>query len=330
LHTITTFKKMSNIVKIIRHRDVVNACISPKQCIEWVEESFKMKYESTLPPKISLHPQGDDFFNTMPCLLPERYGRFAIKEVHRIAGQEPALGSDILLYDSKKGNLMAIIDGDWITNMRTGAVAALSARIFKPTGCNEYSFIGLGNTARATALCILEDNRDQKVLFRLLKYKNQADLFKDRFKDYDNLEIEIVDDVETLVKQSQVIISCITSANGLLCPDDSLFKPGMLLIPVHTRGFQNCDLFFDKVYGDDTGHVQGFKYFSRFKKYDELSQVLLGNNPGRESDQERIICYNIGLGLHDAVYANKIYTILSDKDNIPFIEQDKEIKKFWI
>ncbi len=321
---------MGNTVKIIRHQDVVNAGISPKQCIEWVEESFKMKYEATLPPKISIHPQGDDFFNTMPCLLPKRYGRFTMKEVHRIAGQEPALGSDILVYDSKQGNLLAIMDGDWITNMRTGAVAALSARMFKPSGCDEYSFIGLGNTARATALCLLEDNHDRKVVFRLLKYKDQAELFIERFKNYDNLEIEIVDNIEQLVKQSKVLISCITSANGILCPDDSLFQPGMLLIPVHTRGFQNCDLFFDKIFGDDTGHVQGFKYFSRFKKYDELSQVLLGNNPGRESDFERIICYNIGLGLHDAVYSSHLYDILADKAEIPSINQDKETSKFWI
>ena len=264
------------------------------------------------------------------CDVTKRYGRFTMKEVHRIAGQEPALGSDILVYDSKQGNLLAIMDGDWITNMRTGAVAALSARMFKPSGCDEYSFIGLGNTARATALCLLEDNHDRKVVFRLLKYKDQAELFIERFKNYDNLEIEIVDDIELLVKQSTVLISCITSANGILCPDDSLFQPGMLLIPVHTRGFQNCDLFFDKIFGDDTGHVQGFRYFSRFKKYDELSQVLLGNNPGRESDFERIICYNIGLGLHDAVYASHLYDMLADKAEIPSINQNKETSKFWI
>ena len=321
---------MGNQVKIIGHRDIVSAGISPRQCLEWVEESFKMKYDAILPPKSSIHPQGDDFFNTMPCLLPERFGRFAMKEVHRIAGQEPALGSDILLYDSKKGDLLAIMDGDWITNMRTGAVAALSARLFKSSGVNDYSFIGLGNTARATALCLLEDNKDREIHFRLLKYKNQAELFIERFKGYDNLTFEIVDDINDFIKQSHVIISCITSADGILCPNDDLFCPGMLLIPVHTRGFQNCDLFFDKVYGDDTGHVQGFKYFSQFKKFDELSQVLLGNNPGRESNSERIICYNIGLGLHDAVFSSHIYDTLADRTDIPCFIQDKETSKFWL
>lgn len=321
---------MSNRVAIIGHRDIINANISPKQCLEWVEESFKMKYDAILPPKNSIHPREGDFFNTMPCLLPERFGRFAMKEVHRINGQDPALGSDILLYDSETGHLLAIIDGDWITNMRTGAVAALAARTLKRQDANDYSFIGLGNTARATALCVLEDNKDRDVVFRLLKYKDQADIFRERFKDYDNLTIEIVNDIDTLVKNAHVLISCITYAGDLLCPHDELFGPGMLLIPVHTRGFQNCDLFFDKVFGDDTGHVQGFKYFSRFKKFDEISQVLLGNNPGRESDTERIISYNVGIGLHDAIFATHIYDILANRADTPFFVQEKETSKFWM
>ena len=321
---------MDNKVRIIRHKDVVDAHISPKQCLAWVEESFKMKYDAILPPKNSIHPREGDFFNTMPCLLPERFGRFSMKEVHRINGQNPALGSDILLYDSTLGNLLAIIDGDWITTMRTGAVAALAARTLKRNGVNDYSFIGLGNTARATALCILEDNKDKQVLFRLLKYKDQADLFIERFKEYDNLKVEVFDDINALVKESSVLISCITYAGELLCPHDELFGPGMLLIPVHTRGFQNCDLFFDKVFGDDTGHVQGFKYFSQFKKYDELSQVLLGNNPGRESDSERIISYNVGIGIHDAVYSSHIYDIVTANGNAQYFLQDKETSKIWL
>ena len=321
---------MGNRVAIIGHKDIVDAHITPKQCIDWVEESFRIKYDAILPPKNSIHPREGDFFNTMPCLLPERYERFSLKEVHRINGQIPALGSDILLYDSTQGHLLAIMDGDWITTMRTGATAALAARTLKRKEVNDYSFIGLGNTARATALCILEDNKDKQLVFRLLKYKDQADLFKERFKDYDNLSIEIIDDVNVLVKKSNVLISCVTYAGDLLCPHDELFQPGMLLVPVHTRGFQNCDLFFDKVFGDDTGHVQGFKYFSHFKKYDELSQVLLGNNPGRETDSERIISYNVGIGIHDAVFSSHIFDIITKEGKAEYYIQDKETSKFWL
>lgn len=89
-----------------------------------------------------------------------------------------------------------------------------------------------------------------------------------------------------------------------------MFKQGVLVIPVHTRGFQNCDLFFDKVFGDDEGHIKDFKFFSRFKYFGELGDVISGNNKGRINDQERIISYNIGLGIHDAFFGYHIYNLI--------------------
>ncbi|MBP3774974.1 MAG: ornithine cyclodeaminase [Bacteroidaceae bacterium] len=319
---------MSNKVLIIRHQDIASLQITPSQCIEWVQESFCMKYEAQLPPKSSLHPQGDDFFNTMPCMLPQRMGRFAVKEVHRVHGAQPALGSDLLLYDSRNGQLLALMDADWITAMRTGAVAALAVRTLKRRGADTFSFVGLGNTAMAAALCLEADAR-QPITFRLLRYKDQAERFAQRFAGHEGVRCLLVDTMEELVAGGDVLISCLTAAPALLCPDDSLFRRGVLVVPVHTRGFQNCDLFFDKVFGDDTGHIQGFRYFSRFRQFAELSQVLLGQKPGRESDDERILSYNIGLGLHDAVFASKIFDRVDPASVLSF-RQEKETRKLWV
>ena len=112
--------------------------------------------------------------------------------------------------------------------------------------------------------------------------------------------------MEELVSDADVIVSCITDADGLLVDNVDLFKPGVLVVPVHTRGFQNCDTIFDKVFADDEGHVKGFKFFNEFRKFGELGKVLSGQIPGRKTDDERILSYNIGLGLHDIYFANKI------------------------
>ncbi|MBR1643987.1 MAG: ornithine cyclodeaminase [Bacteroidales bacterium] len=296
-------------MKIISKESINALGISASVCMEWIEESFRQKYEAQLPTKISLHPQGDDFFNTMPCLLPPSHHRFAVKIVNRIAGNNPSLHSDILLYDSRTGELLALLDGDWVTTMRTGAVAALSARLFQRNGTDTYSLMGLGHTARATVECIMADRNNSPTRFRLLRYKDQAECFIKKMKEIPGFIGEIVDTTAELVAGADVLISCITAASDLICPDDSLYREGMLLIPVHTRGFQNCDLFFDKVFADDRGHVCGFHYFDRFRHFDELSRVLLGQAQGRTSPQERILCYNIGIGLHDAVFANHLYEL---------------------
>lgn len=321
----------TNFVRILSADQIRRSGITPAQCIDWVEESFKLKYEAQLPVKLTVHPQGDDFFNSMPALLPERYGRFGVKIVSRMEAEKPALKSDILLFDSKTGQLLAIADGDWITAMRTGAVTALSVRTFKRSDADTYSMMGLGNTARATALCLIDDAKGQKIKFRLLRYKDQAELFIERFKEAKNATFEIIDTMEEFVSGASVIISCITNAHGsIFCDDDSKFQKGVLIVPVHSRGFQNCDLFFDKVFGDDTGHISGFKYFPKFRRYDEFSRVLLGENPGRENDEERILNYNAGLGIHDALFASKIYDLMSQTEGGEGFYQQRANKKFWV
>lgn len=315
-------------MKIISQKQIRDLNITPSQCIEWIRESFSLKEKAQLPAKISLHPQGNDFFNTMPCLLPAPYNYFGVKEVHRIKGATPALGSDLLLYNSVTGELLAMLDADWITTMRTGAVATLAVQTFRSTKTKTYGFLGLGNTGRATMLCLLDSEPNIMHHVILLRYKDQAESFIERFKGYTNVTFTICDDSKDLVTQSDVIVSCITEAQGLLCDDDNLYREGCLVVPVHTRGFQNCDLFFDKVYADDKAHVCGFKYFSQFKQFAEIQDVIAGKAKGREFDSERILSYNIGLGLHDVVYASKIYETL--KDDSCEIELVREKDKFWI
>ncbi|WP_290744709.1 hypothetical protein [Fibrobacter sp. UBA4309] len=321
-------------MRIISEQTIRSLGISPKQCTDWIYESFALKSEAQLPAKISVHPTDTDFFTSMPCLLPEsksnpdiRY--FGIKEVHRIEGAVPSLGSDMLLYNAKNGDLLALLDGDWITTMRTGAVAAASSKALRKKDSSRYGMLGLGNTARASLLCILEAEPEKHFDVKLLRYKNQAELFIQRFQNYKNVSFEIVDDVKEIAQSVDVLISCITSANGLIVEDESLFPPGITIIPVHMRGFQNCDTTFDRVFGDDTGHVRNFKFFPQYHDYNEIGEVLAGRDPGRKSENQRIIDYNYGLGLHDTLFASKIYEMTLDK-SLPEIPIIKETDKFWV
>lgn len=320
-------------MKIISEQLIRSLEITPGQCVDWIYESFNQKKDAQLPVKTSVHPAGHDFFTSMPCLLPRmegaRHRYFGIKEVHRIEGAVPSLGSDMMLYDAETGELLALLDCDWITTMRTGAVAAVSARALRKDGAGTYGFVGLGNTARAAMLCILEAEPERHFKVKLLRYKDQAGLFIERFKDYPNVEFEIADDINDVARTADVFISCITSACGLLVEDERNFLPGVTVIPVHMRGLQNCDTAFDRVFGDDTDHIKDFKYFSQYKDYNEIGEVLAGRDPGRKSQNQRIIDYNYGLALHDVVFASKIYELVADKD-VPDMEIIKETEKFWV
>lgn len=320
---------MNHYVSVIQQSQIDALHLNPATCVEWVKEAFLMKDDIQMPAKMSVHPQGEDFITSMPCLLPESQGQkyFGIKMVSRIDGQVPTLQSNIFLYDAKSGHLLAVVDGDWITAMRTGAVAALATKTLQRKGNSVYSIMGLGNIGRAVGLCLAADNRDRQITFRLLRYKDQAERFVERLKDFDNVNFEIVDDKRIFAAEADVLISAVTVATELLFPDDDLFRKGVTVIPVHMRGFQNCDLFFDKVFGDDTGQVSGFKYFNQFRQYDEFHHVLQGKNPGRTNDEERILSYNYGIALHDIFFSSRIYERIQKGDGFNLEKQDK---KLWL
>jgi len=317
-------------MKIIDDKSIRNLGIKPVDCIDWVKNAFIRKPECQLPAKISVHPQGIDFFTSMPCLLPRELNRFCIKVVSRINGRTPSLRSDAILFDATTGEMLALVDTDWITTMRTGAVAALAMQTFKKSDARTYAFIGLGNTARATMICLLASKRpEEQISVRLLAYKDQAEKFAEQFGTSENVSFEIVDNVKDLIRPADVIVSCVTESRELFCDDLTAYKQGVLIVPVHTRGFQNCDPVFDKIFCDDVAHVSGFRHFNEFRQLAEIGEVLRGEKEGRTSDDERIISYNIGLALHDAYFCSKIYDQLANVQ-LPEIELQHNKDKYII
>ncbi len=316
-------------MKVISFADIKDLGLDPLTCIEWVDAALRNKADAQLPPKVSIRPnhtQDGTFVNTMPCFVGFE-GRGGVKVVSRYPGRVPALSSEILLYDSLSGECLALMDGDWITTMRTGAVAAHAIQRLAVPGFTHLGFMGLGNTAMSSLVCIATLFSDRELEVGLLRYKDQAQEFAKRFGMFENVKFHVVEDVEDLARSSQVLVSCVTSAPGEFCGPEA-FAPGSLLIPIHTRGFMSCDLAFDRIVCDDEDHVSSFGYYPQFKhKLVEMSDVLLGNKPGRESDDQRIIAYNIGIALHDMVFASKIYDMLADDE--PLAVLNAGLSKHW-
>ena len=109
-------------MKIIAHRDIMEMQISPSQCFDWVDYILRNKHSMKLPPKISMKMEGEIFYNTMPSILPKE-SIAGVKVVSRYPSRMPALDSQILLYNLDTGEQKAVLDGNFITTMRTGAVA---------------------------------------------------------------------------------------------------------------------------------------------------------------------------------------------------------------
>ncbi len=313
-------------MKIITHQDILNLNITPEEAYNWSEFLIKNKNSAILPPKISIKPETMEgvFCNVMPCYFGDFGG---VKMVTRYPDRAPSLDSQLMLLDTKTGVTKALIDANFVTALRTGAVCVHSLLLFAVKDFSTIGMMGLGNVARATMLILLAKVTDRKLTVKLLKFNDEHQLFADRFKDYDNVEFKFCDTAEEVVDGSDVVISAVTYAGKNLC-EDKYFKPGVVVIPVHTLGFTNCDLFFDKVFADDYGHVKHFKYFDKFKSFSEVSDVVNGKKAGRENDEERILVYNIGIALHDIYYAGQIYGKM--QNSATEVEFLPPTERFWL
>ena len=300
-----------NPFAIITDEQIRSLSISPATCVEWVREAFLAKQGCILSPKISQKPTPDSFFNTMPCCIPA-FNRMGVKVVSRLPGNLPPLKSVIDLFDLSTGDLLAVMEANWITSMRTGAVAALAARTFAADFSRAvFGFVGLGATATATLECLGSQLDSRPADVWLLEYKDQATGFAEKFRSHANLSFHVTHSREELAANADVLFSCVTVMNEQFLPPER-FPAGCTLIPVHTKGFQDCDPVFDHVFGDDIGHVRGFKYFTLFRTFAEIGDVLSGKEPGRLSPKDRILSYNVGIGLHDVWFASKIHAFLPD------------------
>lgn len=265
-----------------------------------------------LPHKISqTFNEGRNFFNTMPAIIPS-LDAAGVKFVSRYPERTPSIMGELLLYKFSTGEPLALMDATWITAKRTGAVAALAVKTFAREDYESVAVMGLGQTGRCFLDMFLTTPENLSKKIKLLRYKNHAEDVKTQLEAKGCTNLQICDTYEELIRNSDVIVSAITVAESQI-GEDRWFREGCLVVPVHTRGFQNCDLFFDKVFADDTGHVESFKHFPHFKDFGEISDVLSGTRPGRQSNDERILSYNIGIALHDIYIAKRIIQDLREK-----------------
>ncbi len=297
-------------MKRITTEQIKELNITSKQKLQWVDECLKQKSSFIMPPKMSIKDAEHKFYNIMPTIM-ESINVAGLKLVNRYPNRKPTLNSEVMLYNYKTGYLDALIEADMITAMRTGAVAVHSIKLLAVKDFSTVAILGLGEMMKETFGIFADEYKGKKLTIKLYRYKDQAEKFIKMFA-YANFNFVIVDTYEELMSDSDVIISAITFAEKDFC-DIKYYKQGCLLVPIHTLGFQNCDVVFDKIFGDDYGHICGFKYFDKFKRFNEVSEVLNAKCPGRENDNERIIAYNIGLSIHDLYYSKKIIDLIDKK-----------------
>ena len=302
----------------LSQEEVLQVGLTMPQIIEIVEKVF---YEHGVkrvenPPKPGIHPIPSAFLHAMPAFLPELsaagmkwVSSYPTNYQHNL----PAVMGIIIVNDVQTGKPLAMMDCRWITAARTGAVSAVAAKYLARKGADTLGIVGAGIQGRFNLLAIREVLLDLKLVkyFDISEENLQATVNKMN----DSLPFQVVGcrSVQEVIEGSDVIVTATGKLEKVIY-FEKWVKPGALVLPVHHRGWENQVIQkADKFITDDWAQLSNAaKVVGGFDgslpdPYAELGEIVSGQKPGRERDDERIVDFNYGLAMEDIAIAQQVF-----------------------
>lgn len=224
-------------------------------------------------------------------------------------GQE-TIGALITVFDGNSGLPLAVMDGDWITGVRTAGLSATAAHRLGRKDASTIAFVGAGLQARChlQAFAELFPLRHVRVLGRGAANRDRLlDLARDM-----GLEATACDDGESVLDGADLVVSSVPHT-GIAEPflDPDRLVPGCFVAMTDlTRPWKRDGLVrLDRIVIDDAAQERAMADPTIPPELiaGDLKDLATGAIPGRRDDKERIAFAFRGLALGDLALASLCY-----------------------
>ena len=309
----------TNELLYLSREDVINTSVTMADVIDSLDIAFheKGKGHTEMPPKPGIHPGGDDnFIHAMPAFIPALKSagiKWVSAFVDNPAKGLPYISGLVILNDAETGLPLSVMDGVWMTGMRTGAATALSARHLARPDSSTVGVLGCGIQGRTNLEALT-------VLFPVKTVK-AFDTHKDAVRAYaEDIENRLKVTVEPVESPQQAVTGCdmVVTAGPLLKKPHATIKKGWLdegtfasLVDFESYWHADALAEVDRFCTDDTKqicHYQTLGYFQNIPPiHADLGELVTGQKTGRETDTERTMTANLGLAIDDMAVAPLIY-----------------------
>ncbi len=223
------------------------------------------------------------------------------------------------LFSLETGLPKAVVDATSITDMRTGAVTALSAKYLARTQNKILGHVGARGTAYWNVRML-----DHPYDFAEIRVHSRRPKSRGAFGEWLSNDlgknIIVTDNWQECLEGGDIIVE----ASRLLAPEPlfktSWVKKGAFVVRYGTMSaveFSPTDIM-DKIVVDDWGQCKpGEPYGSLRRHVDEgkltednlhaeMGQIVAGHRPGRESDEETNLFWHRGLSITDVALGMKM------------------------
>lgn len=309
-------------------QDQIKTLISTKEIVDAVEKTFQGLGQGTVinPTKVNLnlgetggYPYFEGYMNAMPAYV-EWAGTAGLKWAGGFLGERqkkglPYITSLIMLLDPRTGEFTSVMDGAYITNMRTGAQTAVALQYIMPDDKKSLrlGLYGAGMQGRTQIMAIAQRFEIEEVTVYDVCPQAAQDYAR-TMKEYVRGQIKVAASPRQAAVGDAIIT--VTQARDKFL-EESWVKPGTVVFPMGSH--QECSneliLSCDKIIVDHIGqalHRGALADLNAQGKVLEenifatIGELAAGKKKARIAAGQRFVCIPIGTGSMDVGIAGLV------------------------
>ncbi len=226
----------------------------------------------------------------------------------------PRILGIVLLIDTSTGEILSIMDGEYITALRTGAASGLATKYLSRQGSKTLAIFGCGSQGK-TQLMAINTVRDIQQAFVFDQSPQTGEVFIDEMSNKISGDIQFTNNLSVLREVD--IICTATNAETPLFSKEYLkpgahinaigsFKPHMQEIDPAIIQTSRCYFDVQEACLKESGDFLSTRV-STDNIIGEIGDCVLDNIPARTSSDEITLFKSVGNAIQDLEVANRIY-----------------------
>ena len=317
---------------LIINRSEVRQLLPMNECIDAMAETFKiLGSEGTIQPQrmVMWLPEKVGVLAIMPAYLGE-LDAMGIKVISVFPGNHDTEYDShqgvVMLFDTKNGRPLAIIDASEITAIRTAAASGVATRLLAREDARDLVILGSGVQAREHLRAMLI-TRDIKRVRVWNPYSGLARQFAETEAKLQGVSIEPMEADRADVEGADIICTVTPSLEPVLFGDsisDGAHINAVGASQPHARELDTAAVVKSRMFVDR--HESALKESGDFlfaKKegavsddhiVGEIGEILLGVVEGRKSADDITVFESLGMASEDVVAAQHVYLKAIEKD----------------
>lgn len=308
----------------------IKQLITADQALKLVETALAAysKGDSVNPVKLHLplYPTYEGYINSMPSF--DRNRNIAGVKLVSVYKDNPlhynlpsTLGT-IVLHHPETGLPYAIMGGTYITDIRTGAVAGITAKYLARSDSKTLALVGAGAQGMTSLqMVLLSMPGIEEVRIVDIRPENRDRVITEAKKDFKDIKYVEYDNRQEAFIGADIIVLATTAGSSLL--EGMSIDNGTTVICVAEILTPNVIKCFDRWIVDFTDCVierfnTGGRHAASLKgeKFDELTNemvtgeigdVITGKALGRLNNDEKVISAAVGMSVEDVIVASAAY-----------------------